>query len=105
MTDKTKTPEPKKLTPNDPVPAEVIKRFHDLEEARGNIGLQLLSLEQNKIRLLAVVHQLDEQKQRMFEQVLMERGLPPETQVEINSTGVLKVLNPLNPNILDPKPS
>lgn len=88
-------PKPKKLTPDDPVSAEILKKFSDLEEARNSVAIQLLMVEQSRIRFLAVAHQIDEQKQRLFEQILVERGLPPTAQVEINGkTGALRVLEP-----------
>jgi len=91
MTEETKTP---KLTLNDPIASETLERFTKLGEAQHNLALQLLRLEQNKIRLLAAAHQLDEQEQRLFEKVLVERGLPPTAQVEIDTkTGILRVLS------------
>jgi hypothetical protein len=96
MTEENKTPNPpKKLTVNDPVPAEVLDQFHKLDEARFNIAIQLLNMEQNRIKLLAAAHQIDEQQRRLYEAVLMERGLVPNAGVEIDSqTGVLRVLEP-----------
>jgi hypothetical protein len=96
--EKTNTPEPekpKKLTPSDPIAKEVVEKFAELEDARINIGLQLLSLEQNRVKLLAAAHMAEDQKKRLFEQVLVERGLPVTTRAEIDSkTGVLSVLEP-----------
>jgi len=42
---------------------------------------------------LAAARRIDEEKQRVFEGLLVERGLPPDATVEIDaSTGNLKVL-------------
>lgn len=106
MTEENKTPNPpKKLTVNDPVPPEVLGQFSKLEDARHNIALQLLGMEQNRIRLLAAAAQVDEQQRRLYESVLMERGLAPTAPVEIDSqTGVLRVLEPPKKPV-EPPPS
>lgn len=83
-----------KLTPNDPVPTEVLGQFTKLEEARDSIANRLLDLEQDKVRLLAAAHQVDEQRTRLFEKILIERGLDPRTRVGINpTTGALTLLD------------
>ena len=95
MTKTEEAPKPAKLSPADPVPAEVLVKFNELQGARQGIALELLGLEQERIRLLGMVHKVDTQEQRLFESVLMERGLPPTTQVELDSkTGLLRVLTP-----------
>jgi len=89
MTDTTS----KKLTADDPIDLETLGQFNKLEAARYEIGSQLLTLEQEKVRLLSAAHRVDEQRQRTFERVLVERGLAPTTQVEVDSTtGQLKLL-------------
>lgn len=91
-------PEPtpnKKLTIDDPVDADTLAQFNKLESARYEIGSQLLELEQERVRLLSAAHRVDEQRQRTFERVLVDRGLPPNAQVEVDSnTGRLKLLKP-----------
>ena len=75
-----------KLTPESPVAKETLEEFNNLEEARFNLGVQLLQLEQSRVRILAAAHQIDEHQKRLFEKVLMERGLPVDSQVSIDST-------------------
>ncbi len=89
----------RKLTLDDPVDAETLAQFNKLETARYEIGSQLLDLEQDRVRLLAAAHRVDEQRQRTFERILLERGLPPNTQVVVDSqTGRLQVPSkPENP--------
>lgn len=90
MTDESK---PQKLTVNDPVTPEVLASFNQLEEARLSIASRLLQLEQTRVKLLAGAHQVDQQQQRLFEQVLVERGLSPASEVSIDSnTGVLQLV-------------
>ena len=87
-------PEAKKaLTPNDPVSPDALKKFEELDAARYELGARLLELEQERVRVLSAAHQVDQQKQRLFEMVLVERGLQPTTQVSINDkTGEIKVI-------------
>jgi hypothetical protein len=86
---------PKKLTLQDPVGKEVLLDFNQLEDAQYKIALRMLALEEDKVKLLASSHQIQQQRQRMFEKVLMERGLQPDVPVEIDSkTGALTLLKP-----------
>ena len=82
------TPAPKavKLTINDPVSLEVLQEFNQLEAARHDIAMRLLALEQERVRLLAAAHQVDKQHERMFEKVLVDRGVAPNVPVEIDHT-------------------
>jgi len=82
------------LTLSDPVQPDVLAKFSDLDSARYELGFRLLELEQERVRVLAAAHQVDQQRQRLFEQVLIERGLQPGTPVSINDkTGELKLLD------------
>lgn len=83
---------PHRLTPSDPVPGAVLAQFEELSQARMRIAVNLLDLEQEKIRMLAAAKRVDEQKQRLFEHVLVERGLPPNTQVEIDRGGRIHLM-------------
>jgi hypothetical protein len=88
-------PTSKKLTVDDPVDADTLAQFNKLEATRYELASQLLELEQDRVRLLSAAHRVDEQRQRTFERVLVDRGLPPNAQVEVDSnTGRLKVLTP-----------
>jgi len=84
--------ETKRLSAEDPVDKATLDKLAELENARFQIGGQLLEIEQERVRLLAAAHQVDQQRQRLFEKVLLDRGLPPNAGVEINSsTGILKI--------------
>jgi len=82
----------KKLTVNDPVDAETLGRIGELTGARYDVGERMLELEQAKVSLLVTAKQIDDEKARLFNKVLLERGLPPNTRIELNSdTGEIKV--------------
>jgi hypothetical protein len=82
-----------KLTPNDPVEPELLQQLETLQAARGELALQMLLLEQDKVRLLASAHAIDEQTQRTFEKILVDRGMDPSTRVSIDaSTGKLQAI-------------
>lgn len=88
------TTETKKLTIADAVSPEDLARFAELEGARSQIAVRLLELEQEKIRTLRAASNVDTEKQRLFEKVLIERGLPPTAPVEIEaSTGRIKLVD------------
>jgi len=82
----------KKLTVNDPVDAETLLRIGELTGARYDVGERMLDLEQAKVSLLVTAKQIDDEKARLFNKILLERGLPPNTPVELNSdTGAIVV--------------
>ena len=82
-----------KLTPNDPVEPELLSQLDTLQNARVEVAQQMLMLEQDKVRLLASAHAIDEQVQRTFERILVDRGMDPGTRVSIDSkTGKLEAL-------------
>jgi hypothetical protein len=99
--------ESKRLTPNDPVPMDTLQAFGHIEDARVRIALEILGVEQRKVQLLAAAKKVDEQHTRLFETILVERGLSPKTRVDIDSrTGALKVLDsepPTPPPVAEPE--
>lgn len=84
--------EPKKLTVSDPVDADTLQKFAEIAKAKGNIGHRMLSLEQEKVSLLRAASQLDVEERKLFETILISRGLGPNTAVSLDgSTGQLTV--------------
>jgi hypothetical protein len=89
---------PRKLTVDDPVDLEGLERFNKLESARHEVALRLLEIEQERVRLLGAAHEVDKQTQRLFEKILLDRGLKPNSPVDINSTtGKITVRTPPKP--------
>lgn len=85
-----------KLTPNDPVDDETMKRLSELHDARLKVADRVLDLEAEKIRLMVAVRQIDSEKNRTFEKILVDRGLPPGFPVNIDgTTGKLQLLAPV----------
>ena len=90
MSDQTESNQPK-LTIADPVDAETLKKFQQLQSSRLQVAEHLLNIEQDKIRLMRAASNIEAERQRLFEEVLMSRGLPPNYPVEIDGkTGVMK---------------
>lgn len=91
-----------KVTPNDPVDELTRKKLDELGNVRLDIADRLLDMEMERIRLLVSVQRLDEERIKIFDKILMDRGLPPGTPVEVEAqTGALKILRPAKP---EPKP-
>ncbi len=76
----------RRLTINDPVSPETVQQLRQIQSAQADLGLELLRLEQRRIQVLAVAKKLDEQHQRVFQGILVERGLDPTTPVELDGT-------------------
>ena len=90
--------ETQKLTVNDPVDTETRKRLEELGGARYEVADKLLEMEQEKVKLLVAANRLDEERNRTFEKILLDRGLAPTTPIEIEAqTGNLRVLRPQQP--------
>jgi len=84
------TPEPVKLAPDAPVSAATLQRLQQVQFARQQMADRLLDIEMDKVRVLASAQRIDNEKIRIFESILLERGLPPNTVVEINAeTGAI----------------
>jgi len=90
---KTDADEKRPLTQNDPVDTETLEQFRRLQEARQRFADNLLALEQEKIQLLAAVKKIDDQRNRLFEACCIERGIPPQTTIEVDGrTGKIEIL-------------
>ena len=99
----------KKLGLTDPVDKETLGRLEELENTRLQIGGQMLDLEQDKVKLLAATHRLDQQRTAIYEKILIDRGVSHTEAVEIDATtGSLRLLRraeALAPEPEDPPPS
>jgi hypothetical protein len=82
-----------KLTINDPVDQETLTKFSQLQTARLQLSERLLDLEMEKVRTIRAATQVDTERQRLFETVLLARGLAPNAPVEVDAkTGIIKSL-------------
>jgi len=80
----------KKLTISDPVDGEILKRFEALQVLRDQLANRNLEIDQEKVRIQRAAAQVEGERQKLFESVLIARGLPPNFPVEIDSkTGVI----------------
>lgn len=85
--------EPEQLTLDDPIAPEALQQLANLHNARLDFCDRNTSLDQEKITILAAIKRLDDQKNKLFEALLVERGLTPGTEVTINGqTGKLQLL-------------
>lgn len=89
------------LTPNDPVDPETLEKFRSLQEARANLAQEYLDLEQAKLRVLHAAKRVDDQRNRLFESCLVDRGLSPDTMIEIDPrTGAITIRKDANPELV-----
>ncbi len=91
----------KKLTLEDPVDADTLKKLGELREARLQVAERHLDMESEQVRLMVMARQLDAEKNRIFEKILADRGLPPTFPVNID--GTTGKLSPLA-NMPQPQP-
>lgn len=82
----------------DPVDKATLIKLGELENGRLQVGAQLLDLEQEKIKLMTAAHRLDEQRTRVYEKILIDRGIGGHEPVEIDAeTGKVTLLRPPKP--------
>jgi hypothetical protein len=88
-----KAESPKTVPVETPVQKESLDRLRDMEITRTRLGHQLIDLENEKISILAAARRIDDERNKLFQVLLMERGLAPNTPASIDpETGVLTVL-------------
>lgn len=75
----------KRLTLEDPVPPETFAALQQIQDAQVNIAMEMLHIEKRKVQLLAADKKLTDQNSRLFQAILVERGLPPTTVVELDA--------------------
>jgi hypothetical protein len=86
----TQTEITEKKTLETPVSAEDLAKFAQLQGARLQVAERVLDLEQEKVRALRAAASIDSERQKLFEKILTERGLPAGFPVEIDSkTGLM----------------
>lgn len=83
--EETQTSEPEKLASDHPVDAKILKQLNQLTSAKDQIAQRLLGLEMDKVRILAGAIRIDTEINRIFENILLERNLPPDTIIDFDS--------------------
>ena len=78
-------------TINTPVSQEDLARMAQFQMARVRIADQMLELEEEKLRLLRAAASVRAEQAKLFEGILVDRGLSPNFPVEIDAkTGLIK---------------
>lgn len=91
----TENTEPRKLTINDPLSPETLKKLAQLTNTRLQMADHMLDLEHEKIKIMVASRQIDDEKQRLFEKELTDRGLSPSSPVEVDAkTGLISLVKP-----------
>jgi hypothetical protein len=84
------------MTIDDPVAQETLKELMQLQDVRGHLCEKVVQLEQEKIRALAAIKRLEDQRQRVLDKILVNRGMSPNTVFEINGrTGKITIPKPV----------
>lgn len=85
----------RQLTLADPVDTDTLAQLAELEDTRLQVGGQMIDCEQEKIKLLAAAHRLDQRRSAVYEKILIDRGVSHTESVEIDAaTGKLRLLRP-----------
>lgn len=87
----------RRLTSEDPVERAVLDQLRELQDSRLQIAENLLEMEQAKIQLLASAKRLDDQRSRIFQAILVDRGLPPTLPAEIDARSGKLILDQAKP--------
>lgn len=71
-------------TPLEPVSVEDLARLRELTAARENVAHKYLSLELEKIPVLAAGRRIDEEHDALLRRIMEERGIPPAATVNVS---------------------
>lgn len=75
----------RQVTLDTPVDPATLSRIETIQNARLQLGDRFLDLEQERVRVLRAVANLDAERIRIFEEINVSRGLSPTTPVEIDA--------------------
>jgi hypothetical protein len=75
----------RQVTLDTPVDPATLSRIETIQNARLQLGDRFLDLEQERVRVLRAVANLDAERIRIFEDINTSRGLSPTTPVEIDA--------------------
>lgn len=82
----------RQLTLDDPVEPANMEKFSRIRQTREQISNRMVQMELEKVRLLRAYSGLDTEEHRLFEEILLARGLSPTTPVEIIAdTGKIRI--------------
>lgn len=73
-------------TPLEPVSVEDLARLRELTAARDNVAHKYLSLELEKIPVLAAGRRIDEEHDALLRRIMEERGIHPTAMVNVSPT-------------------
>lgn len=92
MDEKSNQEQPKTLTVNDPVEKEVVQQLAEMERARMQLVDRNAYLDLEKDRTLGALRGLESQHRKIYEKILLTRGLDPTTVVQIDEDGKIEVM-------------
>ena len=84
-----------RLTMDDPVGKEVLEKLAELESAEINAALSLMAMKQEEIKILAVARRVEDERLKIFEKILIDRGVAPNVPATIDQvTGKISLVRP-----------
>jgi hypothetical protein len=87
--------ETRTLTVNDPVDQDTLDRFAQLDMSANQVCRRVGDMELERVRLVRALATLDSERSKLFEKILMDRGLAPTTVIHINpQTGEITMDSP-----------
>jgi hypothetical protein len=92
MDEKSNQEQPRTLTVNDPVEKEVVQQLAEMERARMQLVDRNAYLDLEKDRTLGALRGLEAQHRKIYEKILLTRGLDPTTVVQIDEDGKIEVM-------------
>lgn len=73
------------LTLNDPVDGPTVKRIGELQTRSVQLSQMLLDYEREKVKILVEDRRVEDERARLFSQILTARGLSPNVAVDIDA--------------------
>ena len=86
-------PEQNRLTVNDPVSPDVLAEIKQIDMVKAGMAERNMALDQEKVTLLAARRRIDNQHSEIFNKILVERGLPSDTTIQVDlNTGRIQLV-------------
>jgi hypothetical protein len=82
-----------KKTPQDPIDQDTLMLLERLSAAASEAAMRATDLELERVRTLRQYSQIEAERQKTFEKILVDRGMAPSTPVAIDpKTGAISVI-------------
>jgi hypothetical protein len=82
------------LTIDSPVGKDVVDKLEEMERARLVLSDRNMQIDVEKLRILNAVQGIEREHRKIYEKILLDRGLDPTLRVTVDETGKIELADP-----------